>query len=185
MRDDDSDGPALDSPALDGPALDSPGEGDGGGDPLAAAELTYLLGMAFQLLLGEFSDRLAAAGHGDLRPIHGLAFQALGPGGTTSSELARRLGITKQAAGQLVDDLERRGYVRRLPHPAGGRRKLVVLTDAAHRHLSVAGGVLRGLEADLARRLGEGTDVRELRRELARVVRELAGGELPPLRPVW
>jgi DNA-binding MarR family transcriptional regulator len=155
-------------------------------DPLAEAELTYLLGMTFQLLLGEFTGRLAEAGYGELRPVHGLAFQALRPAGATGSELAQRLGVTKQAAGQLVDELERRGYVRREPHPAGGRRKLVVLTEAAHRHLAVAGGVLHGLEAELARRLGGGkAELDPLRGELARVIRELAGEELPPLRPVW
>ncbi|MDT0342190.1 MarR family winged helix-turn-helix transcriptional regulator [Streptomyces sp. DSM 44938] len=154
-------------------------------DPLRQAELTILLGLAFQLLLGEFTGRLASAGYGDLRPAHGFAFQALGPHGATSSELARRLGVTKQAAGQLVDDLERRGYVRREPHPAGGRRKLVVLTEAGHRHLAVAGGVLHGLETELAARLGPGTDLDRLRGELTRVIRELGGETPPPLRPVW
>src|SRR5947209_19577182 len=98
-------------------------------DPLPRAELTYLLGMAFQLLLTEFNERVAAAGYADLRPVHGMAFQILRGRGATSSELAERLGVTKQAAGQIVDDLEKPGYVRRQPHPAGGRRRLVVLTD--------------------------------------------------------
>lgn len=159
-------------------------------DPLPGTELTFLLGMAFQLLLGEFQDRVAQAGYADLRPLHGMAFQALQTGGATSTELAGRLGVTKQAAGQLVDDLERRGYVRRLPHPAGGRRKLVVLTDQAREHLAEAGRVLHGLEAELARRLGEGgrgqgADLAVLRTELTRLIRELADEELPPLRPVW
>lgn len=167
-------------------------------DPLHGSELTVLLGLAFQLLLGEFNGRVAEAGYPELRPVHGLAFQALGPAGATSSELAARLGVTKQAAGQLVDDLERRGYVRREAHPAGGRRKLVVLTDAAHAHLGVAGRLLRELEAELAGRLrGEaagdaaagtdegGAELERLRTELVRVIRSLAGTELPPLRPVW
>lgn len=107
-------------------------------DPLPEAELTFLLGMAFQLVLAEFNDRVAAVGEGDLRPVHGMVFQLLARTPVTSSELAERLGVTKQAAGQIVDDLERRGYVRRDPHPAGGRRKLLVLTDAARAHLAVA-----------------------------------------------
>ncbi|WP_245997808.1 MarR family winged helix-turn-helix transcriptional regulator [Streptomyces armeniacus] len=166
--------------------------------------MTFLLGLAFQLLLGEFNGRVAEAGYSDLRPVHGLAFQALGPSGATSSELAARLGVTKQAAGQIVDDLERRGYLRREQHPAGGRRKLVVLTDAARAHLAVAGRVLHGLEAELADRMAgrtdaggcavaggstgggdEGDELARLRTDLARVIRSLAGDELPPLRPVW
>ncbi len=158
-------------------------------DPLARTELTFLLGLAFQLLLGEFNDRVAAAGYPDLRPVHGLAFQALGAAGATSTELAARLGVTKQAAGQIVDDLERRGYVCREPHPAGGRRRLVVLTEAARTHLSVAGRVLHGLEDELATRTataGSAVDVERLRGELAAVVRTMAGGGgVPPLRPVW
>ncbi|MGP3924358.1 MarR family winged helix-turn-helix transcriptional regulator [Streptomyces sp. 8N616] len=141
--------------------------------------------MAFQLLLGEFNGRLAEAGYGDLRPVHGMAFQVLRDGGATSSELAERLGVTKQAAGQIVDDLERRGYVRREAHPAGGRRRLVVLTGKAHEHLSVAGRTLHALEAELAERVGE-RDLTALRTELARVITELTdGGALPPLRPLW
>ncbi|HEX6872414.1 MAG TPA: MarR family transcriptional regulator [Micromonosporaceae bacterium] len=153
-------------------------------DSLAQAELTYLLGMAFQLVLRAFTERLSAQGYGDLRPVHGFLFQSLWGAGATSSELAERLGVTKQAAGQLVDDLAERGYLRREPHPQGGRRRLVVLTDQAREHLTVAGAVLHGLEDELAGRLGA-TSLSDLRTRLAALVRELAGDDLPPWRPVW
>ncbi|GAB3411054.1 MarR family winged helix-turn-helix transcriptional regulator [Flindersiella endophytica] len=153
-------------------------------DPLAEAELTFLLGMAFQLVLTEFNNRLAAAGYADLRPIHGMTFQALKGSGATSTELAERLGVTKQAAGQIVDDLESRGYVRRQPHPDGGRRKLVVLTDQAKEHLGIAGRTLHTLERQLGRRLGD-PKLTELRVDLARLIRDLAGDSPPPLRPIW
>ncbi|MDD9378073.1 MarR family transcriptional regulator [Streptomyces sp. ZAF1911] len=147
-------------------------------------ELAFLLGLGFQLLLGEFTRRLDEAGYADgLRPLHGMAFQALGASGATATELAERLGVTKQAAGQLVDDLEKRGYLRRTPHPEGGRKKLVVLTEAANAHLGAAGRVLHELEAELGR---DSVDLGALRTELGRLVRTLNGdGPLPPLRPVW
>ncbi|MGX7827638.1 MarR family winged helix-turn-helix transcriptional regulator [Actinokineospora sp. 24-640] len=152
-------------------------------DPLARTELTFLLGMAFQLVLGEFVGRLDAAGHTELRPVHGLVFQALRHGGATSTELAQVLGVTKQAAGQIVDELECKGYVRRVQHPAGGRRKLVELTGRARDHLIVAGNTMRALEAELAERAGGDLDA--LRGDLTRVIRALAGDRPPPLRPIW
>ncbi|MGV9851860.1 MarR family winged helix-turn-helix transcriptional regulator [Streptomyces sp. NPDC003442] len=153
-------------------------------DPLERTELTFLLGMAFQLVLSEFVGRLDAAGYADLRPVHGLVFQALRGPGATTSELAEQLGVTKQAAGQIVDDLEKRGYVERGPHPAGGRRRLVVLTGKALEHLSVAGRLLRELESQLTRRLLEdGLEVP--RAELAAIIRAMAGDSIPPLRPLW
>jgi len=142
-------------------------------------ELAFLLGHGYHALLGEFVRRLDAAGYGDLRPVHGFVFQALRQG-KTASELAEDLGVTKQAAGQLVDDLESRGYVRRVPHPAGGRRKLVVLTEAAERHLAVAGDTLHRLEAELG-----GERIERLRADLVWLIRELSGENLPPLRPIW
>ncbi|GAB3883392.1 MarR family winged helix-turn-helix transcriptional regulator [Kibdelosporangium lantanae] len=147
-------------------------------DPLVRTELTLLLGLGFQVVLGEFVARLDAAGYADLRPVHGFVFQSLYPNGATGTELAARLGVTKQAAGQIVDELEQKGYVTRTAHPEGGRRKLVVLTAKAVRHLEVAGGVLRELEAELG-------DVGDLRAQLIRLIRTFSGPDLPPLRPVW
>jgi DNA-binding MarR family transcriptional regulator len=98
---------------------------------------------------------LLATGYAELRPMHGFVLQALRGDGMTSSELAERLGVTKQAAGQIVDDLVARGYLERRPHPAGGRRKLDVLTWRAERHPAVAGRELHALETQLAARLAE------------------------------
>ncbi|MGD6746417.1 MarR family transcriptional regulator [Streptomyces sp. BH106] len=51
-----------------------------------------------------------------------------GPGDATATELAGHLGVTKQAASQLVDELVRKGYAERRPHPQDARARLVVLT---------------------------------------------------------
>ena len=154
-------------------------------DPLVGAELTFLLGISFQLALAEFTRRLDVAGHGDLRPVHGMTFQILSRGGATSTELAERLGVTKQASGQLIAELEKRGYVRREEHPRGGRRRLVVLTGKALDHLNAAGAILHQLESEIAAQAG-GENLLTLRTELARLIRAMVnGGDIPPLRPLW
>lgn len=70
-----------------------------------------------------------ARGFDDLRPAHGFAFARIAPYGATVREVADHLGVTKQAASQLVDELLQKGYVARRPHPTDARARLIVLTD--------------------------------------------------------
>ncbi|GAC1403564.1 MAG: MarR family winged helix-turn-helix transcriptional regulator [Candidatus Velthaea sp.] len=158
---------------------------DSPAEPGAQRPLVYLLGLSFQELLRTFMDRLAAAGYPDLRPIHGLTLRVLERSGATSVELAAQLGVTKQAAGQLVEYLQLRGYVERQSHPLGGRRRLVVLSPRGRRHLDVADEIMRGVEAEWTASL-DGERQRELRGTLEELVRATSrNGVLPPLRPVW
>jgi DNA-binding MarR family transcriptional regulator len=132
-------------------------------------------------LIDELHRRLAAAGHGGLRPAHGFLFQALGPDGATASEIAGHLGITKQAAGLVVEDLVRSGYLARGRDAADARRRPVHLTprgqDALRRSEEIFDDLRDELEADLGPEgLAEGM------RLLGAV--DARYGPVP-LRPVW
>ncbi len=48
------------------------------------------------------------------------------------NQIAERLIISRASATSLIDSLERRGYVRRLPHTTDRRMLLIELTDAGH-----------------------------------------------------
>ena len=61
-------------------------------------------------LTAAIHDGVLARGFDDLRPAHGFAFARMAAGGATVTELAAHLGVTRQAAGQLVDELEAKGY---------------------------------------------------------------------------
>lgn len=50
---------------------------------------------------------MAALGYDDVRPAPGFAFQRIAPHSATGNELAEFLDITKQAASEMVDYLER------------------------------------------------------------------------------
>ncbi len=153
--------------------------------PAGGYELTVLFTLALRALVDEVHTRLAAAGFVDIRPAHGFAFQRLAPSGATGNELAEHLGITKQAASEMVDYLEIRGYVVRQPHPRDGRGKIVVLTTRGWKCIRTA----EGFFADIERRWEEivGAErMAELRADLRRIVLAAgAGGPPPRLRPVW
>ena len=78
-------------------------------------ELPLLLAGAFRELIDNLHAELGKHGHGQARPLHGFALQAIGPDGATVSELGRRLGVTKQAAAKTAASLEQIGYIARQP----------------------------------------------------------------------
>ena len=128
--------------------------------------------------IDELHRRLAQRGHPDVRPAHGYAFQAIGPDGTTAGELGQRLGVTKQAAGQMVDDLTRLGYVERGPDPSDGRRRLVTLTPRGVDCLRASAEIFDEL---LTEWRAQGDDVDAAITALDGLA-ELYGGRL---RPIW
>ncbi|SHN44497.1 MarR family winged helix-turn-helix transcriptional regulator [Cryptosporangium aurantiacum] len=89
---------------------------------------TLLLGAA-GTLVERIHAGTARRGFDDLRPTHGFVFVRLAPSGATVTEIAEHLGVTKQAASQLVEELVGKGYVERRPHPSDARARLVVLTE--------------------------------------------------------
>jgi DNA-binding MarR family transcriptional regulator len=57
--------------------------------------------------------------------------------------------------GQLVADLEKKGYVERVEDPADGRARLVRLTKKGRRHVRDAREIIREIETAYARGLGD------------------------------
>lgn len=65
-------------------------------------------------------------------PLLGAGAELLGHislAGISQSLLAERLGLTKQAVQQTLDQLEKTGLVRRAPDPVDRRAKYIVLTE--------------------------------------------------------
>jgi DNA-binding MarR family transcriptional regulator len=71
---------------------------------------------------------LMERGFRDVRPAHGFAFVRISAGDATVAEVAAHLGVTKQAASQLVEQLVQRGYVTREPDPTDRRSRRLALT---------------------------------------------------------
>src|SRR5215475_5353699 len=90
--------------------------------------LARLLAMAYRQLIDDLHDRLAAAGHSDVRPEFGYVLLAVREQPTTGADIALLLGVTKQAASKLIDEMERGGYVKRQAHGDDGRAKAIAIT---------------------------------------------------------
>ncbi|KUL41059.1 MarR family winged helix-turn-helix transcriptional regulator [Streptomyces regalis] len=140
------------------------------------------LSAALLAVAGELTQRIndgvVARGFEGMRPAHGFAFARLAPNGATVTDLAAHLGVTKQAASQLVDEIVRKGYAERRPHPDDARARLVVLTGRGWACTRAA----EEAAADAVRAwvdvLGEG-EVRAMLGQLARIA------PCGPIRPTW
>lgn len=117
-------------------------------------DLGILLGVAYQEFVRELHTAHAAAGFTDLGRSDGFVFRSLAIRPMTVSELASRLEITKQGAAQIIDDMERRGYVERRPDPADHRAKLVRLSERGQQAFANARQFHQEYERDLASRHG-------------------------------
>lgn len=100
-------------------------------------------------------EGLNRAGFDDLRLPHMAVLQYPGPNGVRPIVLAERAGISKQAMNQLLQSLERLGYVTRQDAPAGGRARVVWLTERGHAVWTLMQELLLDVEDEWRGVLGE------------------------------
>lgn len=122
----------------------------------AGYELPFLLFSGFRSIMDEVHDELTKHGFGDVRPAHGFAMQAIGPDGATATELGRRLGVSKQAAGKTAERLEDLGLATRATDAGDHRRKLIRLTPLGIKALTLSVETMDSIRARWDRNLGPG-----------------------------
>jgi DNA-binding MarR family transcriptional regulator len=99
-------------------------------------------------------ESLRARGYTELGAAHAAILPHIDVEGTRATVIAERSGMTKQGAGQVVDDLARQGLVERIPDPADGRAALIVFTDAGWDYLRAASSIKQEIESEYAQLLG-------------------------------
>ena len=90
-----------------------------------------------------------------LRAAHTALFPHLNAEGVRGADLAKKLGVTKQAVSQLVTELEEWGVVEQIADPQDGRAKLVRFTKKGEQALLQGLAVLGELEAELTDKVGK------------------------------
>jgi DNA-binding MarR family transcriptional regulator len=149
--------------------------------PEVRIPITGLWDAALQAFLVEFRAELEEGEFGDIRPTHGCVFRFIRPDdGMRLTRLAELAGITKQSAGEIVDDLVKGDYVERIPDPADKRAKLIRLTEKGRRAQATGFGLFAKIEKSWIDRYGEErmTQMREL---LEEIVATEAPGSVPEL----
>jgi DNA-binding MarR family transcriptional regulator len=118
--------------------------------------LARLLQEVQRALSEELVVSLQEKGYVDVRAGHAAVFMHIDRRtGTRLTELARRARMTKQGMMLVIDDLEAKGYVRRVADPEDARAKIVRLTARGRRYVAEARRTLTAVEARARRQLGE------------------------------
>lgn len=131
-------------------AEDSRSERNGRGP----APLLPLIAEAKARAFDEMHRRLVREGHGEVREGHGCVFQYIDLEGSRLTTLAERSRFSKQAVGEIVDDLERLAQVERVPDPSDRRAKIIRLTPRGAATYEAGLRIFAELEREWAERFG-------------------------------
>ncbi len=105
------------------------------------------------------ADRLVRAvdevGSGAMRSSYGFVLRAVAAEEPTVSRLAELLGVSKQAASKLADDMVTAGFLQRGGDPADRRRTPLRLTELGEQVRSTALAESQAMELELRARFGD------------------------------
>ncbi|HUR23626.1 MAG TPA: MarR family winged helix-turn-helix transcriptional regulator [Acidimicrobiales bacterium] len=105
-------------------------------------------------LMAESRKHLLAQAGSELRPSHHRVIGHVPPEGITVTELAERVGMTKQGIGQFVKQLTDSGHLRTTAHPHDKRLRIIRRTSDGDASVRQLAAVLAKLEERWAERVG-------------------------------
>ena len=128
-------------------------------------------------------ERLRSEGFEHVREGHGCVFGFIDiDQGSRLTDMADRAGLTKQAVGEAVAELETLGYVERVPDPTDKRAKIVKLTPSGLEACLTGRRIFSEIEREWAEEFGE-----ELVASMREAAERIAASERGPAaagRPV-
>lgn len=115
-------------------------------------------------ILREYNRRLVAELHArgftDFTPSFPALLSNVDLAGTPIGVVARRSGVSRQAVGQLLRQVEQSGYARRQPSPDDARVTIIRFTPRGRRMLATVLELVDEIEGDFARQLSRGAFAR-------------------------
>lgn len=121
---------------------------------LDTAPLPALLRWSRNIYGHAIHEALAQFGYDDI-PRNGIyVIAAIGRANIPLSRIIRELNVSKQAAGQLVDTLVLRGYLRREVDTEDRRRLVLTLSESGRHAADISTRVVNDIEKLLAEKVG-------------------------------
>jgi DNA-binding MarR family transcriptional regulator len=139
-------------------------------------DFAILVTAASRCIADRLLDAVATAGGDQMRPTFGFVLRAVAAEEPTVTRLAELLGVSKQAASRLADDMVELGYLHRSEAADDRRRKRLHLSPTGQRIRDKALSESQQMEAELRRRFGDAA-VDDLRTVLTGFVEGHGGGE--------
>lgn len=133
-------------------------------DP-ADTNLAQLFMRAFYWADEGLQNALKKKGWPAITRAQSLVFVNIGEGVTRPSDIASRVGVTRQAIHQTINELVDMGFLKLEPDPRDRRAKVVVFTETGAKIGGDAVDALRQIEQSLSSRIG-GERVQALREAL-------------------
>src|SRR5215813_7110931 len=139
--------------------------------PVDRTDVGYLLALASRRWNEILERRFSEAGFPEIRASYGaLLVPLFEEDGLRMTELARRARLSKQTLTTMARLLERDGLINREADVNDARATRIFLTKRAKRFQPVAEAMLRDLDADVVRMLGEARAA-QLKGSLAALIR--------------
>jgi DNA-binding MarR family transcriptional regulator len=125
-----------------------------GPEPFGPPLIGALLRMPADAVRAHMLRRLHERGFDDLDAAHLTVLQYPGPQGLRPSELAERLRMSKQAVNYKLGELERLGYLERVPDVEDRRSRRIVLTERGEAIAHTIREAVAEMEEEWSRKLG-------------------------------
>ncbi|MFE4198668.1 MarR family winged helix-turn-helix transcriptional regulator [Paenarthrobacter sp. NPDC056912] len=138
-------------------------------EPLGIILLRLQRGLERELIQG-----IQGAGYPDVRMRHLSVLETLGPEGARASALALHFDMTAQSMGELIDDLERSGYLSRVQDPADRRARILTLTLRGQVAIAACQAIVTEIEQRYESLLGR-PRYQEARASLVELLRHVEG----------
>ena len=124
------------------------------GQSTIETNLVQLFMRAFYWADEGLQNALKKQGWPGITRAQSLVFVNISEGVTRPSEIASRVGVTRQAIHQTINEMVELGYLTLQPDPTDRRAKVVVYTEQGKEVGGATVSALREIESSLSNRIG-------------------------------